>query len=86
MDDLLQTYYDLSKIFNDDVEVFAEAIQDITKRKESKSQIVEHLLANRLHKLEDELNYLYEDVPMHELKAYANKRQVKSLFEDEENG
>jgi len=72
MIDLITIYYDLSKIFNDDIECVADAIRDLSGCKKSRYATILSLRYLRLKKFDKELNYLY-DMKIDDLREYYNK-------------
>lgn len=68
MENLTTIYYDLFEIL-DDVELFAEAINHFCIKKYSKRKVMNLLEDLKLHKLEKELNELY-DQPINNLKSF----------------
>jgi len=72
MIDLITIYYDLSKIFNDDIECVADAIRDLGGCNKSRYATILSLRYLRLKKFDKELNFLY-DMKMDDLRAYYAK-------------
>jgi len=66
---IISIYYDLSAIFDDDLNMMVDAIKELTKTKEKRSVILNNMEFLRLHNIEEELNNLY-DVKVKVLKAF----------------
>ena len=72
-DELLDVYYDLYDILQS-IETIADALRELQNVRKPKSKIIEHLEALRLYHFEKELNALYEDMPLGDLKAFKIKQ------------
>lgn len=72
---LISIYYDLSELFNDDVEVVIEAMLQLTHTKYKKNAIRVKLESLCLDTIESELNQLY-DMQRATLKAFYLKKTM----------
>lgn len=77
--ELIDTYYSLYEIL-DHNEMIAEAMKELCKSKSKKSEILNSLESLRLHHIENELIYLYEDISMTTLECYKHVWEQKRLL------
>ncbi len=78
---LLDVYYDLSEIMNDDLEVLIDALKELTSCNKKKIELRNRLEKLNLETMETELNELY-DIDMKVLKRYCfNKQRVGTQTE-----
>jgi len=82
--DLVSIYYDLAKIFNDDIDCVAHALKELAGVKKVPYYIKQELELLRLKKFDKELNYLY-DMKMDELKAFAEEYIRKTAIPSHKN-
>lgn len=74
--DLIQIYYDLYEILDDNI-IIAKHIKKVSKKKYSVRKII-YLLENlRLDKIDNELNILY-DMKMEDLKKFKRVYMLKN--------
>lgn len=79
---LINIYYELSEIFNDDIEMLVVALHSLTNTKYKRSDIRDKLECLNLNTIEYELNQLY-DISIITLIKFRENRV--SIFEDLEN-
>ena len=79
---LINIYYDLSEVFNDDIEIMVQAIHDLTATSYKRCDIREKLECLNLNTIESELNQLY-DINISTLRKFRDNNI--SIFKELEN-